>query len=201
MYKVFIENRAIIFTDIKPKRKNIFLLKSNDLQSIVEDLIPKIENTTSDLDIYVYSEEIEKEFERLFFDFDKIEAAGGIVKRKNRFLFIKRNGFWDIPKGKLELNESIETCAIREIEEECGLINPEIIESVCTTYHTYEYKGKPTIKKTYWFSLIYEGDKKLNPQEEEGITHVKWMKKHKIEKIRENTFASIIDVLDIYFAK
>ena len=201
MYKVFIENRAIIFTDIKPKRKNIFLLKSNDLQSIVEDLIPKIENTTSDLDIYVYSEEIEKEFERLFFDFDKIEAAGGIVKRKNRFLFIKRNGFWDIPKGKLELNESIETCAIREIEEECGLINPEIIESICTTYHTYEYKGKPTIKKTYWFSLIYEGDKKLNPQEEEGITHVKWMKKHKIEKIRENTFASIIDVLDIYFAK
>ena len=201
MYKVFIENRAIIFTDIKPKRKNIFLLKSNDLQSIVEDLIPKIENTTSDLDIYVYSEEIEKEFERLFFDFDKIEAAGGIVKRKNRFLFIKRDGFWDIPKGKLELNESIETCAIREIEEECGLINPEIIESICTTYHTYEYKGKPTIKKTYWFSLIYEGDKKLNPQEEEGITHVKWMKKHKIEKIRENTFASIIDVLDIYFAK
>jgi 8-oxo-dGTP pyrophosphatase MutT (NUDIX family) len=201
MYKVFIENRAIIFTDIKPKRKNIFLLKSNDLQSIVEDLIPKIENTTSDLDIYVYSEEIEKEFERLFFDFDKIEAAGGIVKRKQRFLFIKRNGFWDIPKGKLELNESIETCAIREIEEECGLINPEIIESICTTYHTYEYKGKPTIKKTYWFSLIYEGDKKLNPQEEEGITHVKWMKKHKIEKIRENTFASIIDVLDIYFAK
>ncbi len=201
MYKVFIENRAIIFTDIKPKRKNIFLLKSYDLQSIVEDLIPKIENTTSDLDIYVYSEEIEKEFERLFFDFDKIEAAGGIVKRKQRFLFIKRNGFWDIPKGKLELNESIETCAIREIEEECGLINPEIIESICTTYHTYEYKGKPTIKKTYWFSLIYEGDKKLNPQEEEGITHVKWMKKHKIEKIRENTFASIIDVLDIYFAK
>ena len=140
MYKVFIENRAIIFTDIKPKRKNIFLLKSNDLQSIVEDLIPKIENTTSDLDIYVYSEEIEKEFERLFFDFDKIEAAGGIVKRKQRFLFIKRNGFWDIPKGKLELNESIETCAIREIEEECGVKNLEIIDFVCLTYHTYEFK-------------------------------------------------------------
>ncbi|MEY3237106.1 MAG: hypothetical protein RI883_1207 [Bacteroidota bacterium] len=199
MYKVFIENRAIIFTDIKPKKKNIFLIKSHSLLSIGDDLIPKILATPLNLDICIYSDSIEKEFERLFSSFEKIEAAGGIVRRKNKFLFIKRNGFWDIPKGKLELNESIEICAIREIEEECGLKNPEIIDPICITYHTYVFKESSTLKKTYWFSLKYDGVKDLNPQIEEGITKVKWLKLVEIEKVRKNTFNSIIEVLDTYF--
>ena len=200
MYKVFIENRAIIFTDIIPKKKNSFWVKSNTLQSIAVDLIPLIRETAPNLVIYVYAKEIDTEFERLFNPFEKIEAAGGIVRRKQRFLFIKRNGIWDIPKGKLEINESIEACAIREIEEECGLKNPRIVDFICLTYHTYEYKGRPTLKKTYWYSLKYEGDKLLNPQIEEGITEVKWMKFTAIEKVRKNTFSSIIEVLDTYFS-
>ncbi len=200
MYKVFIENRAIIFTDIIPKKKNSFWVKSNTLQSIEVDLIPLIRETVPNLVIYVYAKEIDTEFERLFNPFEKIEAAGGIVRRKQRFLFIKRNGIWDIPKGKLEINESIEACAIREIEEECGLKNPQIVDFICLTYHTYEYKGRPTLKKTYWYSLKYEGDKLLNPQIEEGITEVKWMKFTAIEKVRKNTFSSIIEVLDTYFS-
>ncbi len=200
MYKVFIENRAIIFTDIIPKKKNSFWVKSNTLQSIAVDLIPLIRETVPNLVIYVYAKEIDTEFERLFNPFEKIEAAGGIVRRKQRFLFIKRNGIWDIPKGKLEINESIEACAIREIEEECGLKNPQIVDFICLTYHTYEYKGRPTLKKTYWYSLKYEGDKLLNPQIEEGITEVKWMKFTAIEKVRKNTFSSIIEVLDTYFS-
>ena len=200
MYKVFIENRAIIFTDIIPKNKNSFWVKSNTLQSIAVDLIPLIRETAPNLVIYVYAKEIDTEFERLFNPFEKIEAAGGIVRRKQRFLFIKRNGIWDIPKGKLEINESIEACAIREIEEECGLKNPQIVDFICLTYHTYEYKGRPTLKKTYWYSLKYEGDKLLNPQIEEGITEVKWMKFTAIEKVRKNTFSSIIEVLDTYFS-
>lgn len=200
MYKVFIENRAIIFTDIIPKKKNSFWVKSNTLQSIAVDLIPLIRETVPNLVIYVYAKEIDTEFERLFNPFEKIEAAGGIVRRKQRFLFIKRNGIWDIPKGKLVINESIEACAIREIEEECGLKNPQIVDFICLTYHTYEYKGRPTLKKTYWYSLKYEGDKLLNPQIEEGITEVKWMKFTAIEKVRKNTFSSIIEVLDTYFS-
>jgi 8-oxo-dGTP pyrophosphatase MutT (NUDIX family) len=199
MYKVFIENRPIIFTDVLPKGDNIFLIKSNSLASIEVNLFPLIHQTPADKEIHVYSKDLKKEFERLFNSYDKIEAAGGIVRRKNRFLFIKRNGFWDIPKGKLESYESIESCAVREIEEECGLKNPEIIDLICLTYHTYEYKGIPTLKKTYWFSLKYDGEKKLKPQIEEGITKIKWMKADKIEKVRKNTFSSIIEVLDFYF--
>ncbi len=52
------------------------------------------------------------------------------------------------------------------------------------------------IKKTSWFAM-YSDDKDLVPQTEEGITKIKWIKpdKEKLEKIYENTYPSIIDVL------
>ena len=136
----------------------------------------------------------------LFFEnHHKVEAAGGIVKRKEKYLFIKRNGLWDIPKGKLENNESPEEGALREIEEECGISNFTINKHITTTYHTYEYKGIPTLKKTYWFSFKYDGPKKGNPQLEEGITKIAWKKKEDMNKILENTYASIADVIHSYF--
>ena len=55
-------------------------------------------------------------------NFITIYAAGGIVyNNSQQILMIFRNNFWDLPKGKLELNEKIEDCAIREVEEETGV--------------------------------------------------------------------------------
>ena len=56
-----------------------------------------------------------------FKDHNFIEAAGGLVQSNQKFLFIKRQDVWDIPKGKLEKNEEVEAGALREIEEECGV--------------------------------------------------------------------------------
>ena len=48
-----------------------------------------------------------------------IMAAGGIVETPDQqSLFIHRLGCWDLPKGKVELNESLPIAAQREIEEE-----------------------------------------------------------------------------------
>ncbi|MFN5421861.1 MAG: NUDIX domain-containing protein, partial [bacterium] len=42
-----------------------------------------------------------------------IEAAGGMVfNQAGELLMMKRRGFWDMPKGKLDAGESIEECAI-----------------------------------------------------------------------------------------
>ena len=138
-------------------------------------------------------------FSKLFEEFDFIEAAGGIVKRKKSYLFIKRNGVWDIPKGKIEKGESVKFAAIREIEEECGIKKPKIDKLIGLTYHTYLYKGRPTIKKTYWYSLFYDGPKKTKGQVEEGISKVKWFKVGDLSKVKSNTYASISEVLDMYF--
>ena len=51
-----------------------------------------------------------------------IEASGGVVlNEENKLLWIYRLGKWDLPKGKLEKNESFKVAAIREVEEECNV--------------------------------------------------------------------------------
>ena len=200
MYKVFIENTPLHIIEKKDFIPNdVFIIYENDLSLMKESLFQVLNSLNGSLPVYLISPSVEVTFAKLFENFDFIEAAGGIVKRKKSYLFIKRNGLWDIPKGKIEINESVELAAVREIEEECGILNPKIEHMICITYHTYLYKGIATIKKTYWFSLLYDGDKKTTAQLEEGITKVKWFKEDEIFKIKSNTFPSISDVLDCYF--
>lgn len=199
MYKVFIENRPIIFAQNDALLTNTYCIASELLEKGEEDLALIVKSVPKKKNIVVLSDQIEEEFARIFKEYDFIEAAGGIVKRKKKFLFIKRNGFWDIPKGKLEKKESIEEGAIREIEEECGITEPIIENRIGITYHTYRYEGKPTIKKTYWFALTYDGPKQLKGQLEEGITKVEWLKSDELKKVMKNTFPSILEVIQLYF--
>ena len=51
------------------------------------------------------------------------KAGGGLVyNKKNQVLFIFRNGKWDLPKGGIEKGEKIAYTAIREVEEETGIV-------------------------------------------------------------------------------
>lgn len=144
----------------------------------------------------IYQLNTESELFEAFSDHDFVEAAGGIVQRKDRFLFIKRNGVWDIPKGKLDKGEAVKSAAIREIEEECGLLDPEILEHLIDTWHTYEHKGKKVLKKTYWFWLLDKTTRELVPQAEEGITEVAYILPTEFGKIKDNTFLSIMEVIE-----
>lgn len=200
MYKVFIENRPILFSEIIPNDENNYVISANEINNCEIDLTLKLQEIELNKNIIIHCSNLEKDFERLFRNYEKVNAAGGIVKRKNKYLFIKRNGFWDIPKGKVENDEVLEAAAVREIEEECGLKTPVIADLILTTLHTYDYHGTPSIKKTYWYALNYQGPKDLIPQEEEGITKVEWFEKSEWGKIRKNTFLSIIEVLDTYLS-
>jgi 8-oxo-dGTP pyrophosphatase MutT (NUDIX family) len=200
MYKVFIENTPLHIVEKKDFIPNdVLVIYEGDLTLIKNQLFLLLKSTDNHFPIYLVSTSLENTFSKLFEGFDFIEAAGGIVKRKESYLFIKRNGFWDIPKGKLEKNESTKKAAIREVEEECGIKKPKIKDFIGLTYHTYLYKGKPTIKKTYWYSMEYSGSKTVSAQTEEGITKVKWFKKNELLKVRINTFSSILEVMDLYF--
>ncbi len=199
MYKVFIENRPIIFAQNEALLTNTYCIASELIERGEEDLLLIVKKVPKKKNIVVFSDVIEDEFKRIFHAYDFIEAAGGIVQRKKKYLFIKRNGVWDIPKGKLEANESIEEGAIREVEEECGIVGPTINEKIIITYHTYRYKNQPTIKKTYWFAMNYDGPKELEPQTEEGISKVKWFKKDELDKVRKSTYPSILEVMNAYF--
>jgi 8-oxo-dGTP pyrophosphatase MutT (NUDIX family) len=201
MYKVFIENKPIIFIENKPSVSKSYSVDAKMLDSIDEHLIPIIKKLPANKKLYVLCDHVKEDMDRLFESYDKVMAAGGIVKRKKRLLFIKRNGFWDIPKGKLDEGETPEDGAMREIEEECGIKDLELIYPIIETYHTYEYKGKPTLKRTFWYAFDYQGTKEVQGQLEEGITEVRWFKKSELTKIRKNTFRSILEVLNAYLVK
>ena len=115
----------------------------------------------------------------------KLKAAGGVVIRTNpetdqkgdEALLIRRNGVWDLPKGKLEENESIEECAVREVEEETGVYPLRLVEPLCSTVHTYSEKKELIEKTTYWYLMMAQNEsahQKVSPQLEEGITEVAW---------------------------
>ena len=199
MYKVFIDNTPLyIIDEVEEMLPNTVYIHSDNITSIQEAIFAFSKKVELSHPIYIVTENPESTFTKLFAGFEYIEASGGIVQREDKFLFIKRNGFWDIPKGKLDKNEDPSAGAVREIEEECGISNPVIEKLITTTYHTYKLKNKPKIKKTYWYALTYEGSSKTKPQKEEGITKVKWYKQADFDKIRAKTFESILDVLDAY---
>lgn len=125
-----------------------------------------------------------------------IGAAGGLVKNDSgEYLFIYRNGKWDLPKGKIEKGEKVKETAVREVEEECGIKVSRLGEKICKTYHVYINRGEVVLKKTHWFKMKSKAEGKLKPQTEEGITDVRWFEKEHIEPIIANTFPSIMDVL------
>ena len=103
-----------------------------------------------------------------------ITAAGGLVQNnEGAFLLIYRRGFWDLPKGKLDPGESIPECALREVQEETGVLNLSIAHEITQTWHTYKQKNR-ILKKTYWYDMI-TSDVNLTPQLEEDIEEARWV--------------------------
>ncbi|MEI7980548.1 MAG: NUDIX domain-containing protein [Bacteroidota bacterium] len=62
--------------------------------------------------------------------FKRVDAAGGIVKNeKGEYLFIHRLGFWDLPKGKIDVKDIQEALAHPDSSQsEPGFSLPDIID-------------------------------------------------------------------------
>jgi 8-oxo-dGTP pyrophosphatase MutT (NUDIX family) len=108
---------------------------------------------------------------------------------------IFRRGKWDLPKGKLDKGETLEQCALREVEEETGLSGVQLSKPTTITYHTYDEFGKHILKESHWFKMKYTSDKKPVPQQEEDITKIEWVHQDDLELYMENTFGTIKEVL------
>lgn len=131
--------------------------------------------------------------------FTEVVAAGGVVENdKTKLLMIHRNGRWDLPKGHWEEGETIEECAIREVEEETGVGGITLGQKICETLHAYNMRGRWEIKTTYWFAMRSSDKSELKPQTEEGIERVKWCKREKIDKKLKDSFPTIQRVIESY---
>ena len=189
MYKVFVNESPLILTNKISETANgeYYLLNQGAIQQAIKALVKK-----KLPEAYIYHpnhEEILRKFTKKI----KLEvAAGGVVTNKaGKVLFIYRNNKWDLPKGKLDKGETIEECALREVEEETGVKGLKIENFLKTTYHVFKRNGKYRLKEVHWFAMKTSYDGKLVPECDEGIVKVKWKGPKKIQKALQNSYTNI----------
>jgi len=193
--KIYINNNVLILTDKLSDTKIIKYQDFNQLKQIISDL----ENNKL-TEIKLYSDNINNIFADLLKIYIKIDAAGGIVRNnKKEILIIERLGKYDLPKGKIEANEDKKETAVREVKEETGLANVELLNSFESTYHTYKINNKKILKQTYWFLMKAPFNQQFTPQTIENITSAEWKKLSELNNIFKNTYPSIKELLSNYF--
>ena len=204
IYKVFFKN---ISFEIKPFSKIdsklscvLFFESFNEFVSAIHIVLETNESCKKRL--VLKSDNVQNDWQNLLNNLKKfkfIVAAGGIVENSlKQRLFIFRNGFWDLPKGKVEKNERLNIAAKREIAEECGLSEIRFDSFISKTHHIYYENGDIILKETHWFLFYSNQLKNIKPQLEEGITHLKWVSSKDLEAILSNSFLSIQELLKTY---
>jgi 8-oxo-dGTP pyrophosphatase MutT (NUDIX family) len=107
----------------------------------------------------------------------EVRAAGGVVWRRGEggievlLIHRPRYGDWSFPKGKVKGSEgeSDEAAAVREVDEEVGIVASLGPELESTTYR--DVKGR---KKTvrYWAMELPPG---ASPTEGDGVDEWRWV--------------------------
>ena len=193
-YKFFVNNKIVYLTNNPSSVNNLvgntdFIIEPYTNEQSLASSFKIIFNDLNTSNYILFHKDVEKLKNDFLAHFICLEAAGGVVyNTKNEILLIHRRGFWDLPKGKMEIDETIEDTAIREVEEETGLTNVSILKP-------YDIDGKPAMKISYWFEMKTDFEAALIPQTEEDIEQAIWVKKEDVPTYFDNMYSSIIDVL------
>jgi ADP-ribose pyrophosphatase YjhB (NUDIX family) len=126
-----------------------------------------------------------------------LNCAGALIVKDDRILFQRRadNGKWGLIGGLLELNETYEEAAIREIREETGL---EVrLESFLGIFHNHDMVwsngDQAQVIAAYYVASIVKGE----PRVDEESFELKFFGKDEIpELFAENHRAAIMAYFD-----
>jgi ADP-ribose pyrophosphatase YjhB (NUDIX family) len=201
MVKIYIQNKTLFLVDkinqevddYLHRRETIFIDELN--MPAVRTMLQQMEQPEVYTGVFLHpklSELLTAFKEQL----QVIIAAGGLVYTPEKeLLLIHRLGKWDLPKGKLDSEETLEACALREINEETGAEQLSVEKPLLTTYHTYHQHGKNILKESHWYLVKAAKKTALKPQTEEDITQCIWVPMAEVEDYVDGAFAAIADVL------
>ena len=120
----------------------------------------------------------------------------GVIKNENGEVLIGKHpisdtkpypGWWDVPGGKLEKNETIEVCLVREIAEETGY---DVVEKkfLGAFHHNFEKKRKENLDfipgLAHCYEVKIEGD--FKPAE---MDEWRWVTKEELEEYQLTPWA------------
>ncbi len=197
MYEVYIMNRPVFFQENTPTDGHSLVIREPDKSTL--DALPNLIRQHPDLTgIVLLSSNPEALWMNFCFGYREILAAGCVVRnQEGAYLWIERNGKWDLAKGKVEPEEKIEDAAVREVEEETGIGQLTLAGDLGKTYHTYEENGVPVLKTTFWFLAEHAGGNTPGaPQTIEGITGVHWLPAPAPHQVRSGAYPSILALMD-----
>lgn len=189
MYKVFMNDKPIILTD-SPQIGLSFQVY--DYETVVKhEVLHKLKKNKIN-GVILYCQDLRKAWEDFQTHFKVVRAAGGLVVNDHgESLFIYRGNRWDLPKGRIEKNESIKSTAVREVEEECGITGLILKDFLLTTYHIFTQNDTDKLKETHWFLMHSNYQGSLTPQVEEGITIAEFKNEKETKEALKNTYANI----------
>ncbi len=183
MYKVFF-NDTVLYLLNEREKETVTAITTPDLVALYSgnpkmllQYIDMMEKSGKYRAIVLYAQDkrlLISDFKRLF----RVKRAGGgatFHSKSKKLLFIYRKGHWDLPKGAIKPEESKREGAVREVIEETGIKQAEILRKLGKTIHAFRTKkGTRILKITYWY-IMRTSDTDLTPQTSEEIEAAEWI--------------------------
>lgn len=198
MYKIFQENKALIFPKIEGDSLKFDATPQESDRydaDLLREFLPEWLDDRDPGDTFVHEVGENAVALALKETFRMALAAGGIIEKDGKFVSIVRKGIPDLPKGHIEQGEAPEVAALREVEEETGVGNLKIVNALPSTWHCYFEHEAWSLKRTYWYLMRSTEALQPKPQTEEGITEIKLIGNEEIDDFLKNTFRNISEIL------
>lgn len=119
----------------------------------------------------------------------KIVIVNGVISRNNKLLLLKKfsKNYYETPGGKQKENESLESCLIRELQEEIG-VKPLKFRKFLDLKLEFENKK---ITDHAFLVESFQGSPKI--VETEIFEKMEWLDLEKAEK--ENLAPNVIEII------